>query len=207
MVVVSIIGMSTLAFAPGIGRAIAERRVSTAARELIRIGRRARSDTFGFLRAHLIWINPATGVVQLMRGSTNSCTLTVADWPTVQAACVIQANGSLTGPNCLESMVLSTLTKDSRIYMYEELLSGTTVTYQQTARAICYAPNGIVYYAAGADLAAAVAAPLTDANNATVRGGFVYTLHKGGASTASPGVASRVHRVLFPLGGTARSLR
>ena len=200
--VVTIIGMSAVAFAPGIGRATTDRRVSTAARELIRIGRRARADTFGYLRAHLIWITPSTGVVQLLRGATNSCTLAVANWPDVQSDCAAPAVAGTS--RCLENLSIATLTTDSNIVMYEETLAGTTPAYANTAlRALCYAPNGLVYWGTGTSITAATAA-LTDLNDSTVNGGFVYTLHKGpGAPTA----ASRVHRVLFPLGGTARSLR
>ncbi|MDB4990356.1 MAG: hypothetical protein JWN04_5534 [Myxococcaceae bacterium] len=204
MIVVTIVGISTVVFAPGLGRATTDRRVSTAARELIRIGRRARSDTFGNLRAHLIWINPATGVVQLLRGATNSCTLAVAAWPGVQADC----GTTPVGQRCLENLSIPTLTRDTSVYMNEETLSaGNAVAYVQTGRALCYAPNGITYWGAGADLTAAtMTTPLSDQNSATIRGGFVYTLHKGDTST-TPVPTSRVHRVLFPLGGTARSLR
>ena len=196
--VVTIIGVSAVAFAPGIGRATTDRRVSTAARELIRIGRRARADTFGYLRAHLIWIVPATGTVQLLRGATNSCTLTVADWPTVQGDCAIA-----TGPGsnrCLENLSIAAITTDATILMYEETLPGPAYS-NAVSRALCYAPNGLVYWGQGANITTAAGA-LTDNNS--VNGGFVYTLHKG---TGAPTVASRVHRVLFPLGGSARSLR
>jgi len=203
MIVVLIIAFSAVAFAPGIGRATADRRVSTMARELIRVGRRARADTFGYLRAHLLWIEPATGTVQLLRGATNSCTLATAAWSTIQGDCV--AKPAKQGARCLENLNIATETTDSTIYLYEEQLAGTTASYVQTARAICYAPSGLVYTQTGANLAAAVASGLLPDN--TVSGGFVYSLHKGGATAASPTTASRVHRVLYPLGGSARSLR
>src|SRR5688500_17767562 len=85
MMIVMIIGVSAVAFAPALGRQMGERRVSTAARELIRIGRRARSDTFGYLRAHLIYFAPTSGRVMLLRAPTSSCTLT--EWGPIADDC------------------------------------------------------------------------------------------------------------------------
>src|ERR1700712_1890206 len=106
MIVVLIVGLSAVAFTPGLGRANTDRRVSTAARELIRIGRRARADTFGYLRAHLVWIDPTTGTVQLLRGTTNSCTLSIAGLPATQASCTTTPLGQ----QCLENLSVPTLT-------------------------------------------------------------------------------------------------
>ena len=200
--VVTIIGLSAVAFAPGIGRATTDRRVSTAARELIRIGRRARADTFGYLRAHLIWITPSTGVVQLLRGATNSCTLAVANWPDVQSDCAAPAVPGTS--RCVENLSIPAITTGSTVVMYEETLVSNAPSYSNTAlRALCYAPNGLVYWGTGTTITTATAA-LTDTNSSAVNGGFVYTLSKG---PGAPLTSTRVHRVLFPLGGTARSLR
>jgi type II secretory pathway pseudopilin PulG len=199
MMVVAIIAASTLAFAPGIGRAVADRRVSSATRELIRIGRRARSDSFGYLRAHLIWITPATGRVMLLRGPNNSCLL--PNWNAISADCPSTPLTTL-GPRCLEQVFVSTLGGPTSIAMREETLSGTGVaSYGTAAHALCYASSGVVYHATGADLTAATLA-LSDLN--TVNGGVVYTLHTG---TGDPVSTDRIHRILFPLGSSARALR
>jgi prepilin-type N-terminal cleavage/methylation domain-containing protein len=201
MMVVAIIAASTIAFAPGIGRAVADRRVSSATRELIRIGRRARSDSFGYLRAHLIWIVPASGRVMLLRGPNNSCLLPT--WSTIAADCPSTAAG-VPGPRCLEQVFLSSIGGPTPIAMNEETLSGAGVAaYSSVPHALCYASSGVVYQAAGSDLTVATAA-LSDLNN--VNGGVVYTLHTG-ISTSTPVSTDRVHRILFPLGSSARALR
>jgi prepilin-type N-terminal cleavage/methylation domain-containing protein len=199
MMVVAIIAASTLAFAPGIGRAVADRRVSSATRELIRIGRRARSDSLGYLRAHLIWITPDTGRVMLLRGPNNSCLL--SDWSAISADCPGTATAKL-GPRCLEQVFVSALGGPTAIAMYEETLAGAGVAgYSQSAHALCYASSGVVYHAPGTTLATA-SGGLTDLND--VNGGLVYTLHTGSGPPVS---TDRVHRILFPLGSSARALR
>ena len=201
MMVVAIIAASTLAFAPGIGRAVADRRVSSAARELIRIGRRARSDSLGYLRAHLIWITPATGRVMLLRGPNNSCLL--SQWDSISADCPADVVHGTPGQRCLEQVSVGAIGGGpTSIAMNEETLSGAGVAGYGTApHALCYAASGVVYHATGATLALATAA-LTDLN--TVNGGLVFTLHSG---TGNPAKTDRVHRILFPLGSSARSLR
>lgn len=198
MMIVAIIGISVTAFSPGFSRAMAARRVSMAARELIRVGRRARSDTFGYLRAHLIWITPAAGRVQLLRGRTNSCLLTV--WKPVLDTCA-----TATRRDCLEDFTLDSMAGGGTITMYEEIYAGADVKYvdQAKGRALCFAPNGVTYYGQGADIATATAA-LSETISTDIPGGFVYALHTG---TGEPTKDMRVHRVLFPLGASPRALR
>lgn len=209
MMVVMVIAVSVIAFAPGLSRAMTDRRVSAAARELIRIGRRARSDSIGSLRAHLLWIVPATGRVMLLRGPNNSCT-TLRAWQAISADCV--ANPVLPdGQRCVEDVTMSALASGDAVSMYEELVgaTGAVTSYGQLARAICYAPSGTVYHGTGTDLTAATTPPVTfsELNTNVIRGGFVYTLHRTTAPAAPPTASSRVHRVLFPLGSSARSIR
>lgn len=191
MIIVTIIGVSVTAFAPGFGRAMAERTVSTATRELIRIGRRARTDTFGYLRAHTLWIQPATGTVQLLRGPTNSCRLTA--WAAIQGDCASK------GQRCVENVILGGSLE--KVSLREELRAsaGSPASYTSASRALCYAPSGIVYYGSS------LAAELREENTPEMRGGFVYALYR--PSGGDPTAADRVHRVLFPLGATPRSAR
>lgn len=193
MIVVAIISASVLAFAPGISRAMRDQAVSTAARELIRIGRRARSETFGYLRAHLIWITPSTGRVQLLRAPTNSCLLTA--WADSQTDCT--ADASKRGGRCLEDVSITNWTSRTTISLYEDAGNDS---YNQLSRALCYAPNGVVSHAQVSDISK-VASGLLET---TTGGGFVYALLTG---TSPPTSSSRVHRVLFPLGGSPRGMR
>ncbi len=204
MMIVTVIAVSTVVFAPGFTRAMADRRTASVARELIRIGRRARSDSFGYLRAHLIWIQPtqssSSGRVQLLRGNTNSCL--IESWPTIQATCGNPP--ALPGTNCLEDLRLSDTSWGSgAIALFEEALANNAASYQRTLRALCFAPNGVMYSGTGANITAAASnATLSDQN--TVNGGFVYTFHLG---SSAPTDTDRVHRVLFPFGTTPRALR
>ena len=189
--IVTIIGISVTAFAPGFGRAMADRRVSTTTRELIRMGRRARSDTFGYLRAHLLWIQPESGRVQLLRGTTNSCVLT--SWRSDATDCD-QRGAAGKGLRCLEDL---TIAAQGPIALREQALS----SWSKASLALCYAPSGVVSWSRAA--LNAVHQNLADTN--TVQGGFVYALYSGTAN--EPEAAARVHRVLFPLGATPRGLR
>jgi hypothetical protein len=202
MMVVMIIAVSTLAFSPGISGAMAERRVSSVARELIRLGRRARSDSFGYLRAHLIWIVPGDSArVMLLRGPNNSCLL--PKWNDIAADCpALPSSGPMAelGARCLENLFVSQISGGKAVSLREEWLDGTVAKYRSDTRALCYAPNGIVYHGTGT--LAAAATGLDERN--TVNGGFVYALHSG---TGDPVSTDRVHRVLFPLGSSARTVR
>lgn len=204
MMIVLIIAISVVAFTPGFSRAMADRRVSSAARELIRIGRRARSDTFGYLRAHLVWIDPVARQVQLLRGPTNSCALT--DWVNVATDCPAAVD-TVPGGRCLENLFLSAMAgSDQPIGLFEETTQGTS--YSTLGRALCYAPSGVVSWGRGDDLTAAtVTTRLSTANSAAVAGGFIFALVNGTAAPITASVTTRTHRVLFSLGGTARSIR
>lgn len=199
MMVVMIIAISVVAFAPGFGRAMANRRVSTAARELIRIGRRARSDTFGYLRSHLIWIQPSQGRVQLLRGTTPSCT--APPWAAIQADCAANAN-AMSAQRCLENVDFGEWSPSDDISLREEQLGTGGVGYSDVSRAICFAPSGQVFLASNNALGTAAGA-LSDVN--TVFGGVVFTLHLGVGDPVAG--TDLIHRVLFPLGSTPRALR
>ena len=199
--VVMIIALSVISFAPSFGKAMADRRVSTATRELIRIGRRARSDTFGYLRAHLIWVQPTTGRIQLLRGPTPSCT--TAPWATIQADCANPV-ASVAHERCLEDVDLRSWTRGEDIALREEVLSSGKPAYRTTGRALCWAPSGRVFLGADNSLAAATAIGTFSDSNA-VSGGVVFTLHAGTEDPVTP--PDTIHRVLFPLGASPRVLR
>jgi prepilin-type N-terminal cleavage/methylation domain-containing protein len=212
MMVVTIIAVSVLAFMPGFSRAMADRRVSLATREVIRIGRRARAETFGYLRAHLLWItpgtSPGTSVVQLLRGPTNSCTLT--SWNAIAADCAATPMGQ----RCVENLSLSSMAGGQRsISVFEEQLDGSNATiYSSSGRALCFQPSGVMMYGSGADVEAATKSTElrgenVAAGNGTTGGGFIFSLVEGTDAPNSANKAQRVHRVLFPMGGSARSLR
>jgi prepilin-type N-terminal cleavage/methylation domain-containing protein len=199
MMVVMIIAISVMAFAPGFSAAMADRRVSTATRELIRIGRRARADTFGYLRAHLLWVQPGERRIQLLRGPTQSCTTPL--WQDIQADCDEPLN-SATHQRCVEDLDLDTWTRGDEIALREEILVGSKPVYRSTDRALCWSPSGRMFLAVNDSLEDAAKA-LKDVND--VNGGVVFTLHQGDGDPEIP--PDTVHRVLFPLGASPRVLR
>ncbi|MET0286229.1 MAG: type II secretion system protein [Polyangiales bacterium] len=207
MMIVAIIGISTMVFTPGFSRAMADRKVSLAARELIRVGRRARADTFGYLRSHLLWINPSARTVQLLRGPTNSCTL--VNWSEVVGDC---GTGLANNQHrCVENLWMSDLSGTRTISIFEETISGGSTTYSTTGRALCFQPSGVMMYGSGANLATA-SAPTTlqrdnISGNGGVNGGFIFSLLDGANAPTSSDTSKRVHRVLFPMGGSPRSMR
>ena len=99
MVVVAIIGITAAIAAPTIGRAIAASRADRATHDIIRIGRRARSEAIAFGRAYLMRMTTTgTGGVQLWRGRSSLCR---QDWTTIVTSgnCVLP--GAADG-NCVD---------------------------------------------------------------------------------------------------------
>jgi prepilin-type N-terminal cleavage/methylation domain-containing protein len=193
MVVVTIIGLSVLAFAPSFSRAMAEREVSFATREILRIAKRARSESLGYRRAYMMVIDPGASddqapTVQLLRAGNNSCV--AQNWAALQATC-----GTLNG-QCVEDVDLNGnanfSTRGFTVRGLEEAVGGAV---SSESRALCWAPNGLVYTRSPADLGTQLGE--TNANN-TVNGGVVYklSLFQDGSEVG------RAHRVLIPLSGS-----
>jgi prepilin-type N-terminal cleavage/methylation domain-containing protein len=197
MIVVSIIGISAAVAAPAFSRAMADNRAGQATRELVRMGRRARSETAAYLRAHLLWIQPAVngGTISLIRGSTNSCL--TQNW----SASYLAGECGVLGSPCLENVDLGAAQYNG-VYATEmmfEPTGGGAVT--PTATALCYAPNGVVWHDQGGNLAGL---NLSDANtNPNARGGFRFVVRMMDEDGDLRGV---VRRMIFPLGAAARSL-
>jgi prepilin-type N-terminal cleavage/methylation domain-containing protein len=193
MIVVTIIGLSVLAFAPSFSRAMAEREVSFATREILRVAKRARSESLGYRRAYLMFIDPgddpaAAPLVQLLRAGNNSCV--AQNWAALQATC------GTPNSQCVENLDfghdVNLSTSGFTVRAREEAVGGGFAT---ESRALCWAPNGLLYTRSPADLASQLAE--SDAIN-TVNGGVLYnlSLFQDGSQVG------RSHRVLIPLGGS-----
>src|SRR5688572_28433604 len=76
MIIVTIIGIGAAMSASGIANAFSEDRARRATRELVRMGRHARSETVRYRLAHMVWIETGAGInqVSVMRGTGPSCT-------------------------------------------------------------------------------------------------------------------------------------
>lgn len=196
MIVVSIVGLSVAAAAPAFSRAMAENRAGQATRELVRMGRRARSETAAYMRAHLLWIQPELegGFVSLVRGNTNSCT--GQNW----GALFSMGTCGNPGAACLEQIDLSA-SQYRGLYTTEmmfEPTGGGAVT--PTATALCYAPDGVVWHSQGGSLASLNLASTN--TNPNARGGYRFVIRL----MDSGQVRGVVRRMIFPLGAAARSL-
>jgi hypothetical protein len=183
-----------MAFAPSFSRAMAEREVSFATREILRIAKRARTESLGYRRAYLMYVNPGASddiapIVQLLRAPNNSCVAQA--WDAMQDTCDTPSPGS----PCVENenfADVSYSTSGFTVRALEEAVGGGT---SPNDRAMCWAPNGMMYTRSPANLTA----QLAEANsNNTVNGGIVYRL----ALYQDSAAVGRAHRVLIPLGGS-----
>lgn len=176
MIVVTIIGIGAAMSASGIATAFSEDRARRATRELVRLGRRARSETVRYRLAHMVWIQAAPA-------------------PGANSASILRG----TGPSCTNeaweaTMVLELLNLAAPNGSYAQ--DGTPARFRMAAGntlAICYSPTGMMWSATPANLTAAAAA-LTQASGT---GAFTVDIVREG----SGGVP---RHVLFPQGGSAR---
>lgn len=186
MVVVAIIGMSAAIAAPALMEAMANRRAGEATQMLVRVGARARAEAAAFGRAHLLVYSDAStgtggtyGSVQLWRGRVDRCTAN--DWPTIVGA----SCGS--DPNCIDMV-------DMGSYAYPTHRVQMRMDGASTG-ALCFEPNGEMYFQSGAGLFTTTPPAGTDGV------AFTFTQLNG----ASPVGVQR--HVVFPFGGTPRIAR
>ena len=198
MIVVTIIGVGTALSSAGVADTFSEMRASRAALELVRIGRRAKVEASGYMRAHMVWIQPTAKRVSLIRGTGWSCTN--ENW----VAQFTGACGSLTSP-CIEQVsfgVNTTYTNDPYPVRLDYALPGPVFSQPDTA--LCYAPNGRMYSAqVGVGALAAAGAALTPFN--TGGGGFMFSVRRMEPDGTTPHGVTRW--VVFPQGAPPRVLR
>ncbi len=221
MVVVTIIGISLMAFAPSFARSFADRRCATATMELVRMGRRARSEAIGLQRAMLVHINygrapTQTARMRLLRGNVTRCD--VEDWNARQNDCPANPELERTSSACMESADLSNsrwfhapfavtvamwpANQTQQTTSPEDLVRGVAGGGSGTM-AICYEPSGIVRWSAGA-LGLGMNFSTLNAG-AAAGGGLLFAV---GLWDRSENELSGVPRVvLYPLAGTPRRLR
>jgi hypothetical protein len=143
-------------------------------------------------------------VVQLLRAPTNSCTLT--SWKDVAPDC----SATPMGDRCVENLALASVSGSQRkISIREEQVDGSNnKSYSPVGRALCFQPSGVMMYGSGTSLElAADPKKLLGEGAGVTGGGFVFSLVDGDGGPNSSNKAQRVHRLLIPMGGSARSLR
>lgn len=189
LIVIMLVSGSAALAAPAIGAAMAERRVAQAHLDVLRIGRRARSEALALGRAHLLRFsttsNPGDhGRFRLYRGTTSSCTTT--NWATVTAA------ADCVAPECIDDVNLG----DS-----DYRTSATSFVHMRGSPDnalvdLCYTSSGAMRHRVSA------VAPFSDQNNTNgVAGGYIFTLQ-----SKRSGTLQGVQRsIVFPLGGAPRT--
>lgn len=211
MVVATIIGVSIIAFTPSFIYAMADRRAAAAVSEVVRVGRRARADAIGTQRAHLVWIRPDPGRIQLLRGTTSHCD--IEDWSARAATCPALSGGDQR--MCLENLNFGDThwfhtPFEIRLRTVPPGQEGNLVPLLRAPApaatiALCYEPSGSVQWAT--QNAALVNPVLFSSLNqgAAQGGGFLFTIglfHLGDAD-----VVGTPRALSYPLGTTPRRLR
>jgi len=157
MVVVSIIGISALAFTPGIMRAIATQEKEQAVRMVALTAAQARTNSMIQRRAYLMWVqyggsDTVAPKVQVLRAATSSCIS--QNWVAMQAQCgAAHEDGTIVNgtsithlKSCVANFDFGTDTRYStrgfNIRAVEEVTNGSEVS---TNRAICFSPDGVIY--------------------------------------------------------------
>ncbi len=196
MVVIAIIGIGAALAAPAISTAMAERRASQASLDVVRLARRARSETMAFGRASLLRFNNfgsagSQGSLRMFRGRTPSCR--TSNWDAAVGGIPPIISGFCPASSmCVDLVDLSDTKYDTGTHTVELRAPGTS------NHDICYEPNGAMMfrYAGGAWL---------DNNAATADNAGGIRMH---VQRKVSGVVEGSDRwIVFPWGGTPRILR
>ena len=189
MVVITIIGVVAAVAAPAVATAVADRKVSTATQDIVRIVRRARADAAAYGRAHLLrYGNANEGTFELYRGVNGLCNGN--DWVAITAlAC---------GANtmCVDSMA-------GARYNF----TGSNVRIRGNGfnlTEFCFQPNGVATWRRGTGLAAhRFSSSMNNPDSGNLNGGFTFRVFRR-QNGADVGVE---RRVMLPLGSDARVMR
>lgn len=193
MAVVLIILVAMALAAPAISTTLAEKRSGQVALDLVRLGRRARTDSMAYGRAQVLRYTAAGaagafGRVRLFRGIAGGCNTN--NWLAIFAAGGVCGAAAST---CVDELDASS--SRYRLGGNDTLLSPPAAF---PAVDICYEPNGTMMYSVNGAITR-----FTANNSAALGGGFVFTVVR----QRSGAVEGPTRRVVFPLGGTARVLR
>ncbi len=192
MVVVTIIGILAMIAMPAFASGAAERRVSEAALDVVRLARRARSEAVAHGRAYLLRYTALTrvgalGQVELWRGDNDRCNQ--VDWDAIRSRGACEAN-----PSCVDEVDLSHPRYNR---------SGSQVRMRAPGLGAwvdaCYQPNGAMLWR---NRRGRMTSRNIDGGRAL--GGAIRFRFEGVQSGAVEGVQ---RFVVLPLGGEARVAR
>jgi prepilin-type N-terminal cleavage/methylation domain-containing protein len=182
MVVVAIIGVTAAIAAPTINRAIASSRADRATHDIVRLGRRARSEAVAFGRAYLLRMSTlGDGGVELWRGRTSLCR---QDWSVITSTGTCSPTAAPDG-NCVD-------------YSYPSMYAAPPWTLRISQQALpvadlCFTPNGeMVTRPSGS----------SGAFGSPALGAVTITVALSSAEGADP-----LRGAVFPVAGAPRTLR
>lgn len=223
MVVVSIIGLTIIAFAPSFSRTMADRRCATATMELVRMGRRARAEAIGLQRAMLVHVEfgrapTQTARLRVLRGNVSRCD--AEDWSARQNECGGDQHIERTSTACTESVDLSNTrwfkepfamvvamwpAGQTQLTTRPEDVVRAVATGANGSVALCYEPSGIVRWSASAPTVGNAMNFSTLNAGLAAGGGVLFAVGNWDRVNAELTSVPRV--VLYPLAGTPRRLR
>lgn len=189
MIVVVIIAVTAALAMPTVVQTFADKRTNEAAIEIARLGRRARSESVAYGRAHVLRyttfsVPGSDGRIQLFRGTAGACNAGANDWVAIMASPICGAPNSM----CIDEVNMGHT-------------HWTIGPYTTRLRAPGYSPLDICFQPNGASLMrynAGIGGRFFEGN--TMGGGVQFTTQRF-RSGAGEGA---LRRVVFPLGATPR---
>ena len=217
MVVVTILSILVLAARPSFNKYLANKHSVAAAADVVRLGRRARADSLGLQRAHLLYFEPGAGDVRpfgrvsLVRGNALHCRH--ENWAPLLATCQPGMTQNPGSSACVDRLDLSHSHWYHRPHALvlasvpagDEANANTylSITAPTGTRALCYDAFGRVFWSTDPVGPAMTFSPSSfDPNFA---GAFTFVM---GLLDDTSGERRYPGMVLsFPLGGNPRRLR
>jgi type II secretory pathway pseudopilin PulG len=191
MIIVAIIAITASLAMPAMHSAMAERKNSEAAYDLVRLMRHARAEALAYGRAHLVRFSPVkNGSFTVYRGISSNCNSN--NWAPLIAAGICGDPASM----CIDRISMIEGPDDGN-GTYE--LGSTRVRASEStgllALDLCYQPTGLLYHRR------TPVGRFTDQNS--VNGGYVFNFQRVDDGRAT-GV---MRRVVVPMSGDPRVLR
>ena len=137
MVVIVLIGIMATMMAPAVTDALADRNTNQAAIDMVRLVRRARAETIGYGRAHVLsFVNDSgVGTALLFRGVTTNCNQN--NWDAILAA------------DCSSAMCVDSVDMAADEYEIGDNTVSLTSNFGDSGQ-LCFQPNGATLWRAAA---------------------------------------------------------
>lgn len=215
MVVVTIISILVLAVRSSFRKSMANKHTVAAAADVVRMGRRARTDSMGLGRAHLVYFEPGGGAqrpfgrITLLRGNAMHCDH--EDWALLERDCedtLVQTKITDQRPtSCVDRVDLSSthwFHNPHAILLREgEGVPAFNAPSANTTRALCYDAFGKVQWSINAISSTMTFSPSSTGTGFT--GAFTFTVSLWDVTSETRSLPPMV--LTFPLGGNPRRLR